>query len=441
MQRLALLGGEPLRTAPFPAYNTIDSNEEEAVLKVLRSGKLSTFLGTWHNDFYGGTQVRALESQWADFFQVKHAISVNSATSGLIAAMGAIGIEPGDEVIVPAYSMSASATAPLFYGAVVKFADVTQTSCTMDVQSIKALITPKTKAIVVVDLFGRIYDVAPINALAKEHGLYVVEDCAQAPGAMFNEQYAGTFGDIGIYSLNYHKHIHSGEGGVVVCHDDALAQRIQLIRNHAEAVISAKGYTQKEELINMVGFNFRMTEIEAAIAQEQLKKLPNLLKERRANVRYLENALDEIAYITFLPGDEGMEQSYYLHAFLFNEALAGVSRALYIAALKAELPNTLLREESDVLLSGGYVKPLYWQPIFQECIAFGRDGYPFSLADVSYEKGLCPITERLHTNLLITHEMMRPGMKESDLDDVIAAFKKVDANLEALRAYDATDIA
>lgn len=432
MQALALLGGKPVRTEPFPAYNTIDTHEEEAVLRVLRSGKLSTFLGTWHDDFYGGNEVRALEQQWADFFKTAHAISVNSATSGLIAAIGAIGIEPGDEVIVPAYSMSASATAPLFYGAVVKFADVNLKSCNMDVASIQTLITPKTKAIVVVDLFGRVYDVDGVRTLANKHGLYVIEDCAQAPGATLQGQFAGTFGDIGIFSLNYHKHIHSGEGGMVVCNDEQLAQRVRMIRNHAEAVINAKGFEHKDELINMVGFNFRMTEIEAAIAQEQLKKLPELLRKRRENVRYLESAL-QFSYLQWLSVPKAMQHSYYLHAAHFDEREAGISRERYLAAIKAELPKTLLRDESDVLIGGGYVKPLYWQPIFQERIAFGKTGYPFTLGNAKYDKGICPNTERLHTKALITHEMMRPGMTQRDLDDVIRAFKKVDAHLDALK--------
>jgi dTDP-4-amino-4,6-dideoxygalactose transaminase len=167
MKKLAINGGEKFRSIPFPPYNTIGVEEEEAVLRVLRSGKLSTFLGTWHDDFYGGSEVRALESEWCTYFGVKHAICVNSATSGLYAAVGACGISPGDEVIVSAYTMSASATAALVYGAIPIFADIEEDFYCLDVKSIEAKITPKTRAIIVVDIFGHPYNADAINTLAK----------------------------------------------------------------------------------------------------------------------------------------------------------------------------------------------------------------------------------------------------------------------------------
>lgn len=430
--KLAINGADKLRTTPFPAYNTIGSEEEAAVLRVLRSGKLSTFLGTWHDDFFGGPEVRALESEWAEYFGVKHAISVNSATSGLYAAVGACGISPGDEVIVSAYTMSASATAALVYGAIPVFADIEEDYYCLDVKSIEACITPRTKAIIVVDIFGQPYDAPAINALAKKHNLYVIEDTAQAPGAMLDGKFAGTLGDIGIYSLNYHKHIHSGEGGIIVTDDDILADKIRLIRNHAEAVLSARGIKDKNELVNMVGYNYRMTEIEAAIAREQLKKLPDLLTQRLANTEYLNDKLSQIPCIRATRIRPQAKHAFYVHPLQFDAECAGMHRNRFIDAVKAELPPTLLREESVVLLSYGYVKPLYLQPLYQERIAFGRDGFPFTLSDVAYPKGLCPITEEMHFNCLITHEFMRPGMTRNDMDDVVSAFQKVWDNKEEL---------
>lgn len=433
MSKLAFLGGEKLRSTPFPPYNTIGVEEEEAVLRVLRSGKLSTFLGTWHTDFYGGPEVRALEEEWAGYFGVKHAISVNSATSGLYAAVGACGISPGDEIIVSAYTMSASATAALVYGAIPVFADIEEEYYCLDPRSIESKITPRTKAIIVVDIFGQPYDRDAINAIATKHNLYLIEDTAQAPGAMLGDQYAGTLGDIGVYSLNYHKHIHSGEGGIIVTDDDGLAEKLRLIRNHAEAVLSAKGVRDKSELVNMVGFNYRMTEIEAAIAREQLKKLPILLEQRRENTAYLNDKLAQIPCILPTRIRANAKHAFYVHPLQFDAEIALLHRNRFIDAVKAELPPTLLREESTVLLSYGYVKPLYLQPLYQERIAFGRDGFPFTLSDVTYPKGLCPVTEEMHFNRLVTHEFMRPGMTKNDMDDVLHAFEKVWENREALR--------
>ncbi len=428
--KLAINGGKKLREEPFPAYNTIGIEEEEAVLRVLRSGKLSTYIGSWHDDFYGGTEVKALESEWANFFGVKHAISVNSATSGLYAAVGAIGIHPGDEVIVSPYTMSATASAILLYGGIPVFADVEEEFFCLDPQSVESLITDKTKAIMTVDIFGQPSDFKALKEIATKHNLKIIEDAAQAPYAKYDGKFAGTLGDVGVFSLNYHKHIHSGEGGIVVTDDDDLAFKIQLIRNHAEAVLSVKGYKDKSELHNMLGFNYRMTEIEAAIARVQLTKLKDLVEQRIKNVKYLEDKLRELPFLIIPPVRENGTHVYYVHPILFNKDATSIHRNQFIDAVKAELPPTVMRDESAVLLGYGYVKPLYLQPLYQEKICFGE--YPFSLSDRGYKKGDCPVCEKLHYDTLITHELMRPGMNETDMDDVVSAFVKVWENKEEI---------
>ena len=285
---LAINGGKPVRTKPFPAYRVIGKEEERAVIIVLRSGVLSRYLGAWHEDFYGGEEVRAFEKEWAKYFGVKHAIACNSASTALQMAVGAAGIGPGDEVIVSPYSMTISATAPLFYGAIPVFADVEKDYFCLDPKSVEERISKKTKAIIAVDIFGQPYDADKINKIAKKHGLIVIEDCAQAPGAKYGGKFAGTLGDIGVYSLNYHKHIHTGEGGVMVTNDDVLAERARLIRNHAESVVGPKG---EKNLVNMLGSNYRMTELAAAIGRAQLKKLKGLVDKRVTNVNYINKNL------------------------------------------------------------------------------------------------------------------------------------------------------
>jgi dTDP-4-amino-4,6-dideoxygalactose transaminase len=371
---------------------------------------------------------------WAEYFGVKHAISVNSCTSGLYCAVGATGVEPGQEVIVSPYTMAASATAPLIYNAIPVFADIEEDYFCLDPKSVEERITGRTHAIIVVDIFGLPYDAEAINAIARRHNVYVIEDAAQAPGALYKGRYAGTLGDIGVYSLNYHKHIHCGEGGVVVTNDDELAERVRLIRNHAEAVVEAKGVT---ELANMIGFNFRMTEIEAAIARCQLKKLEFLLKGRQENCAYLGQRLCEIPAIMRVQAREGCTHSYYVQPFKFDKRGAGIPRDIFIEAVKAELQPTVSREKEGVSIGSGYVKPLYLQPIFQKKICYGKMGCPFEVpwydGKVDYRKGICPVAERMYYDKLFIHDIAHPHMKKEDLDDVVAAFMKVWEHREELK--------
>lgn len=429
MSKLAINGGNKVRTELFPAYRVIGKEEEEAVTKVMRSGILSKYLGCWADDFYGGPQVQVMEKEWAEFYGVKHAISVNSATSALYCAVGAIGLNPGDEVIVSPYTMCASATAPLIYNAVPVFADLEYDYYCLDPEDIEKKITEKTKAIIVVDILGQPYDADKINAIAKKHGLYVIEDNAQGPLATYHGKYAGTLGDIGIFSLNYHKHIHCGEGGIIVTDNDELAERMRLIRNHAEAVVENKGVTN---LNNMIGFNFRMTEIEAAITREQLKKVKWLVEERRRNVQYIEDNLKDISFLTMPKIRENCEHSYYIHAIKYHENEVKISRDKFVAAIQAELMPIELRETEGVKINLGYRKPLYMQPLFQQKIAYGNTSYPFT-NEHSYNKGICPMCEKICDSETIFHELMRPFMTKKDLDDVIEAFHKVAKNMDELR--------
>ncbi len=157
MAKLAIHGGTKVRTTNFPAYTPIGAEEFDNVRDVFDSHIFSRFLGCWHDDFFGGPQVQALEKEWAEFFNVKHAIAVNSATSALYCAVGAVGTEPFEEIIVSPYTMSASATAPLIYNAIPVFADVEPEYFCLDIASIESKITARTRAIIVVDIFGQTY--------------------------------------------------------------------------------------------------------------------------------------------------------------------------------------------------------------------------------------------------------------------------------------------
>jgi perosamine synthetase len=429
MTKLAIHGGMPVRKKPFPAHITIGKEEKKAVGKVIDSGCLSKYLGVFHEQFYGGVEVQSLEEEWAEYFGVKHAIAVNSCTSGLYCAVGAIGIEPGEEVIVSPYTMSASATAPIVYNAIPVFADIEKNYYCLDPEDIERKITDKTRAIIVVDLFGHPYNAKVVNEIAKKHNLIVIEDCAQAPGAKFSGKFAGTLGDIGVFSLNYHKHIHCGEGGIIVTDNDELAEKCRLIRNHAEGVVKGMG---SSDLRNMIGFNYRMTEIEASIARIQIKKLFKLNEKRFENIRYIESKLSKFPAIKMPKVGEDSVHAYYVHACKFNSDIAEIDRDTFINAVRSELPHFELREKEGVKLGNGYVAPLYLQPIFQKRIAYGSQGYPFSEAEINYDKGICPVTERMHYDEVFTHEFMLPSMTRNDIDDVVFAFEKVWDNRQLL---------
>jgi len=406
-----------IRTSPFPLYNPIGEEEALAAAEVVRTGMLSDYIGRHGDKFRGGQRVRELEMRWAEHHQVKHAISFNTATSALIAGMGALGILPGDEVLVIGYSMCISATAPLFYDAIPVFVDIEEDYFCMDPQSVIDRITPRTKAILPVDLFGQSTNMIALMEIAKNHNLKVLCDASHVPGCAYNGGFAGTFSDIGVFSLNQHKIIHCGEGGIAVTNDDELALRLQLIRNHGEAVVEEMGYTN---LKNMVGGNYRLPEIEAAIATEQLKKLPRLLQQRIDLADYLTEKLSHLDFLTPPKVREGSGHVYYLYPLKYHEEVAGLSRERYIDNVR-ELGIPLYR------FAGGYIRPLYLEPIFAKRDEF-KAGFPYSLHPANerprYERGVCPVTERLYDKEMIVTAYNYPPNTTSDMDDIVKAFTK-----------------
>ena len=222
----------------------------------------------------------------------------------------------------------------------------------------RARITPRTKAIVAVDIFGCPADFDALMAIAREHDLVVIEDAAQAPGGdAAAAAAAGTLGHIGVYSLNYHKTIQCGEGGVAVTDDDALAERLALARNHGEAVVADMGSAASDVL----GFNYRMGELEAAIAEVQLARLDELTAPRIAHADRLTEGLAGLEGITPPHVPEGTRHVYYLHVVRLDEEALGVPRAAFAAALRAE----------GVPVTEGYVAPIYRQPLYRERAACG----------------------------------------------------------------------
>jgi perosamine synthetase len=420
---LAMLGGAKTIGAPFKRYNSIGAEEVEAARQVVESGVLSQFLGEWHEDFYGGPKVQKLERACEAYFGVKHAVTVNSATSGLIAAVGAIGIEPGDEVIVSPWTMCASATAILHWNAIPIFADIEPETFCLDPVSVEANITPYTKAILAVDIFGHSANMEALMSIARKHGLIVISDTAQAPGALYKGKFVGTLADVGCYSLNYHKHIHTGEGGILVTDDDEIAERLRMIRNHAEAVVGDKGVT---DLRNMVGYNFRLGEIECAIGIEQLKKLTPLVKQRQHVADRLSSGLKALPGLRTPVVMSGCTHAYYVYPMVLDLQMLGVGRDRICDALAAE----------GVAVGRKY-QNIHLLPMYQKKIAFGSKGFPWTSdichRDVNYSKGICPVAEELNDSTYLGFGLCAYDLAPEDVHLIIRAFRKVWDNLDSLR--------
>lgn len=421
---LALLGGIPAIPRPLELFKSIGEDELVAATKVIRGGILSAYIGAPGEGFMGGEHVRAFEEKAARYFGVEYAIAVNSWTSGLIAAIGAIGIEPGDEIITTPWTMAATATAILHFNGIPVFADIDRETFNIDPASVEKLITPRTRAIMAVDIFGQSADMKALRAIADKHGLKLLTDTAQAPGARYFDAYTGTQADIGGYSLNYHKHIHCGEGGVLVTNDARLAQRLRLLRNHAEAVLRTD---DPEELNNMLGYNFRMGEIEAAIASVQLDKLAVRVESRQRAAAELTVGLQGLNGLTTPKVAEGCTHAYYVYGMIVDVDELGLSRNAIADALKAEgIPGLVV----------GY-QNLHLLPLFRNKIAYGSRGFPWTSPYCShqgdYGPGMCPVAEDLHARTFLGINLCMNEYHSDDIAAVAKAFQKVWNNMDSLK--------
>lgn len=457
---LAINGGPRVRTKNFPEQNTIGEDEKRAVMRVMEKGRLTGYSANWGR-LKGGEEVQKLEEEWCAAFGASHAIPVNSCTSGLLVALGAVGVGPGDEVIVTPYSMTCSATAPMFWGATPVFADINPFTFSLDPFDVEKRITPRTKAILVVSLFGLPYSAA-IDRVAKRHGLRVIEDAAQSVGAMRNGMYSGTLADIGVHSFNLGKHLTCGEGGMICTGDPDLALRCRLLVNHAESVVNDMRYNadafdngiqvsqgQREDLSGMYGFNFRMTEVSAAIVRAQLARRHELIDVKVKNAEYLQRGIGDIPGLLtpikmtacsqeMLP--VGYTHTYYVLPLLFDKASwDGASRDRVVRAVREELASCTGREYEGVPIRAGYIKPIWRMPVFgytyqKQCLGDEED---FTSDTFCSKDGILwereslktPVCDDVNENdLIIIHRLYGPKADKESLDDVVRAFEKVYLN-------------
>jgi len=403
----------------FLKYNSIGKEELLAGRKVINSGSLSNFVADKSKDFYGGKNVNKFEKYLKKFYKVKHAITVNSWTSGLICMVGSLDIEPGDEIIVTPWTMSATVASILHWNCIPVFADIDKNNFCINTEEVKKKISKRTKAIFAVDIFGRQSDVRSLKKIVRGSNIKILLDSAQSPYAIEKNIIAGTKGDIGGFSLNYHKIIHTGEGGVIVTNNKYLAKRMKLLRNHAEITHNFK---KNKDLSNMIGFNFRMGEIEAAIGIEQYKKLKLILKNRETKLNYLTKKLSDLKGVELPPISKNYNNNYYVYPIKLNSSLVQKSRKKIVSAL---------REEGIEGLSEGYAN-LHLLPLFQKKIAFGNKKFPWSQnkKNFNYKKGICPIAEDFQDKSFFMIEVCMFKINYKLIHFIIRAFKKVWSDLD-----------
>jgi dTDP-4-amino-4,6-dideoxygalactose transaminase len=416
-QKLALMGGDPVIKDSFLDYITIDDSDVAAANRVLRSGKLSLFVGDEGPNFLGGPEVRNFEDEFSAMFEVEHAISVNSWTSGLWCAVGALELPPGSEVIVSPWTMAATATTILHWNLVPVFADILPSTFCLDVNDVERRITPRTRAIISPDIFGQSSNVDQLLELCRKYDLRLLTDSAQSPGATRYGVYAGTQSDIGGFSFNYHKHIHTGEGGILVTNSDHYAGRLRLLRNHGEVVVSKLPKTERG--YGILGMNLRMGEIEAAIGANQLKKLDLAIQSRKKAARRLSERLGRLPGIDIPVTEVGNSHVYYVYGITLNLELLGVSRANLYKALKAEgIPG----------LVEGY-QNLHKLPLFKDELTYRENPLPYSLLPLERRLELqgtqLPVAERLHDETFLAINLCSKLFSDDEIDLVSTAFEKV----------------
>ena len=284
----------------------IDNEEKQEVIKVLDENALTSASRN------GGKRVQEFESSLRTFLNVKHAISVNSGTAALHAALLALDIKADDEVLLPSFTFVATANSVVASGAKPVFVDINTKDYTIDLHDLKRKISKKSKAIIPVHLYGHPSDLCELNEIANQYSLYIIEDACQSLGSLYKNKQTGTFGTMGCFSMYASKVLTAGEGGAIVTNDDKLADTLKMIRNHG----MVEGYDTQ-----ILGLNYRLPELSAAIAKIQMKKLKTILNLRRQNSLLLSNLLETIIskYNIKIPEEDQIKKfNWYLYTLAFN---------------------------------------------------------------------------------------------------------------------------
>jgi len=407
MAKLAINGGEKVRTKPWPAWPVWDEREIQALEAVVRSGRWGR-LGE-------GSRVAEFEQKFAAYQDAKFGVAVTSGTAALTVALKAAGVDLGDEVIVPGYTFIATATCALQNNAVPIFVDVELDTMNIDPAAVEAAITPRTRAVIPVHWCGRAADMDRLLDIAQRHGVALVEDACHGWGATWNGRKLGAIGHLGGVSFQASKHITAGEGGIVLTNDEDLAAKA--FSYHHIGRIPGRPFYEH----HLVGWNFRMTEFDAAVLLAQLGRLEEQAQRREDNANFLCEQLKGIDGIRLLRREPYMTRISW-HAFIVMyepEALGGLPRERFMDALRAE----------GIPTSGGYSHPLYKNPLFTER-RFGRIAEHVSFPE--YRDVHLPNCERLCQDRVSFPQACLLGTKD-DMRDIARAVAKVAENADELR--------
>ncbi|MDQ1910679.1 DegT/DnrJ/EryC1/StrS family aminotransferase [Paenibacillus sp. GD4] len=403
MEQLALLGGPKVKTTPFGTGRRFGLEEATQLLEALEQNTLF---------YHFGGKVKQFLNDFNVMYGVKYSVATSSGTAALHVAMGAAGVSVGDEVITSPITDQGTLIGILYQNAIPVFADLDPHTYNMTPASIKARITPRTKAIVVVHLAGNPCDMDPIMDIARKHGLKVIEDCAQAYLTRYKGRLVGTIGDYGCFSTNDFKHISTGDGGMVTVNS---ADETDYQVTHAFADKNYRRFgTGLQRDTHYVAPNYRMTELQGAVGIAQLKKLEWICSQRRRFGDRITAGLEKVNGLVPHHVAGGNECTYWFYMFRLREEELTCTREEFCQALTAEgIPNR-----------AGYIPDVcYMQPLFQQRQAYLGSHFPFDQSDVSYDRGLCPEAERiLQTAVQIP---LSEFYTEQDVEEIIAALRKV----------------
>ncbi|MFA6109491.1 MAG: DegT/DnrJ/EryC1/StrS family aminotransferase [Candidatus Latescibacterota bacterium] len=424
-EELAINGGTPvLKRSDYLNWPIIGPDERRLVNEVLDSGIVA-----------GGTapQVTALEREWAAYVGSKHCLTTTSGTAALHMALAAVGVGPGDEVITSAFTFLASASCALHQNGIPVFVDIDPRTYTMDPVLLEAAITPRTKVIIPVHIQGVPADLDPILAIARKHGLFVIEDACQAHGAMYKGRKVGSLGDVGTFSLNNFKNLCGGEGGLFTTDSEEYLEKGVLIRCFGDEVDEVS--RRRVYNASILGYMYRNQELPAALARAQLLHLDEYNAVRIANAEYLSRELGKIPGVIppYCPPD--CRHVYFMYNVRFDPRAAGVEaepRRFRVAVEKA-----LYKE--GVLVGQWQTMPVPAQDLFQSKLGYGGSSYPWRVNEAKgiiydYTPSRFPVAQMLCDTYTVVHGVHAPN-GQALMDRILAAFHKVFGSLDQALAH------